>query len=80
MEWGINKEGCRKRRERDMALLRLAAIRKSEFSKTWVGRQRLQKRNTRIQKKIYVNVLIVGAVILLYICINGKFKSRKVLI
>lgn len=43
MEWGINKEGCRKRGERDMALLRLAAMRKSDFSKTWVGRQRLQE-------------------------------------
>ena len=31
MEWGINKEGCRKRGERDMALLRLAAMRKSDF-------------------------------------------------
>ena len=30
MEWGINKEGCRKRGERDMALLRLAAMRKSD--------------------------------------------------
>ena len=50
MEWGINKEGCRKRRERDMALLRLAAIRKSEFSKTWVGRQRLQNTEKNICK------------------------------
>lgn len=30
MEWGINKEGCRKRGEQDMALLRLAAMRKSD--------------------------------------------------
>ena len=29
------------------------------------------------QKKIYVNVLIVGAVILLYICINGNFQIEK---
>ena len=32
MEWGINKEGCRKRGERDMALLRLAAMRKTDCS------------------------------------------------
>lgn len=51
MEWGINKEGCRKREERDMALLRLAAMRKSDFSKTWVGRQRLQKEIQEYRKK-----------------------------
>lgn len=51
MEWGINKEGCRKRGERDMALLRLAAMRKSDFSKTWVGRQRLQKEIQEYRKK-----------------------------
>ena len=43
-----------------------------------MGRKtKASKRNTRIQKKIYVNVLIVGAVILLYICINGKFQIEK---
>lgn len=52
MEWGINKEGCRKRGERDMALLRLAAMRKSDFSKTWVGRQRLQKEIQEYRKNI----------------------------
>ena len=51
MEWGINKEGCRKKGERDMALLRLAAMRKSDFSKTWVGRQRLQKEIQEYRKK-----------------------------
>ena len=51
MEWGINKEGYRKRGERDMALLRLAAMRKNDFSKTWVGRQRLQKEIQEYRKK-----------------------------
>lgn len=51
MEWGINKEGCRKRGERDMALLRLAAMRKNDFSKTLVGRQRLQKEIQEYRKK-----------------------------
>lgn len=51
MEWGINKEGCRKRGERDMALLRLATMRKNDFSKTWVGRQRLQKEIQEYRKK-----------------------------
>lgn len=51
MEWGINKEDCRKRGERDMALLRLAAMRKNDFSKTWVGRQRLQKEIQEYRKK-----------------------------
>lgn len=49
----------------------------SQFSKTWVGRQRLQKEIQEYRKKIYVNVLIVGAVILLYICINGKVQIEK---
>lgn len=43
-----------------------------------MGRKaKASKRNTRIQKKIYVNVLIVGAVILWYIRINGKFQIEK---
>ena len=50
---------------------------KKRFFENLGRKTKASKRNTRIQKKIYVNVLVVGAVILLYICINGKFQIEK---